>query len=94
MIASVSVTNANAVVVLPAPDTAPYRFVAIGNVGSSTAYLKFTADDTALSTSNGIPLPAGASLVCDQDSERDIFKIAVTAICGGSDSTTLAVQAY
>ena len=94
MIGSVSVTSSTPVVVLPSPAAGPYRFVAIGNVGAETAYLTFTGDDDALSTSNGIPLPAGASILCDQDEERDIFKIAVTAITAAGKTTTISVQAY
>lgn len=94
MIASVAVNSSEPSVVLPAPSSGAYRFVAIGNVGSSTAYLKFTSDATALTTSNGIPLPPGAALVCDQDEERDIFKVAVTAVTASGQSTTVSVQAY
>lgn len=94
MIASVSVSSATPTVVLPQPETGSYRFIAIGNVGSSTAYLKFTADPAPLTASNGIPLQPGAAILCDQDEERDIFKVAVTAVTADGETTTLSAQAY
>jgi hypothetical protein len=93
MISSVTVSDSSPAVLLPAPSDVPYRFVAIGNLGPSTVYLKFTADADALTPLNGIPLPAGSSLLCDQDSERDIFKIAVQGITA-TGSSTVSVQAY
>lgn len=94
MIGTVSVTSSSPATVLPAPTSKPYRFIAIGNVGDKTAYLKFTSDSTALSTSNGIPLPAGASILCDQDVEKDIFRTAVTALTASGETTTISYQAY
>lgn len=92
MIASISVGTA-VVQILPPPTGAPYKFVAIGNVGSATAYLKMTPDSDAVTPLNGIPLPAGGALLCDQDLQRELFKSGVTAIVG-SGSTTLSVQAF
>lgn len=92
MITSVAV-GTTSVQVLPPASGAPYKFVAIGNVGASTAYLKMTPDTTAVTSSNGIPLPAGGSLVCDQDAQKELFSVGVTAIVGGG-STTLSVQAF
>ena len=92
MITSVSVGTA-AVQVLPPASGAPYKFVAIGNNGSATAYLKLTPDETALTTSNGIQLPSGGSLVCDQDLQKELFAAGVSAVVG-SGTTTIAVQAF
>jgi hypothetical protein len=48
---------------------------------------------SALTTSNGVPLAAGASLLLDQDL-TPIFTSGISAICDTGASTTLAVQAY
>jgi hypothetical protein len=93
MITSVSVGTA-AVQVLSVPSGTPYKFVAVGNTGSDTAYLKLTPDSTPVTSLNGIPLPAGASLLCDQDAQKELFNAGVTAICASGESTTLSVQAY
>lgn len=92
MIATVSV-GTTAVQVLPPPPGSAYKFVAIGNVGSETAYLKLTSDSVAVSTSNGIPLPAGGSILCDQDSQKELFDGGVSAIVS-SGTTTISVQAF
>lgn len=92
MITSVTV-GTDEVQVLTAPAGRPYSFVAIGNNGSNTAYLKLTADPQAVTPSNGIPLPAGASLVCDQDPQKELFHGSVTAVVA-SGITVLSVQAY
>ena len=92
MIASVSV-GTTAVQVLPAPTGNPYKFVAIGNVGSATAYLKFTPDSSTVTASNGIPLPSSGSLICDQDAQKELFNAGVQAISTGS-GTVLSVQAF
>lgn len=93
MIASVSV-GTTSVEVLPAPAASPYKFVAIGNVGGNVAYLKMVSGTTEVTVQNGIPLPAGAAIVCDQDKERELFDSGVTAIAGASGTTTLSVQAF
>lgn len=92
MIAAVTV-GTNATQILSRPEGSPYKFVAIGNNGSATAYLKVTPDTTAVTTSNGIPLPAGAVMMCDQDAQKELFNGTVTAIVG-SGSTVLSVQAF
>lgn len=92
MIASVSV-GTTAVQVLSAPSGSSYKFVAIGNNGSATAYLKMTPDATAVTALNGIPLAAGQVLICDQDAQKELFDAGVTAVVA-SGSTTLSVQAY
>lgn len=92
MIASVSV-GTTAVQVLPKPTASSYKFVAIGNNGATTAYLKMTPDADSVTASNGIPLAAGAVLVCDQDAQRELFDGGVSAITQ-SGSTTLSVQTY
>lgn len=93
MITSVSV-GTTAVQVLAAPPASPYKFVALGNNGAKTAYLKFTADTQTVSITNGIPLPAGGSIVCDQDSRRELFDSGVTAVCASGETTTISVQAF
>jgi hypothetical protein len=92
MIASVSVGTSSTSVLPPATGYA-YKFVAIGNNGSTTAYLKLTPDATAVTASNGIPLAAGQVLICDQDAQKELFDAGVTAVVA-SGSTTLSVQAY
>jgi hypothetical protein len=92
MIASVNVGTTE-VQVLAVPTGKPYSFIAIGNNGSQTAYLKMTPDSTAVTSSNGIPLSAGASLLCDQDREKELFHGRVTAVVSNG-TTTLSVQAY
>jgi hypothetical protein len=92
MIASVSVGTTETEV-LPVPVGKPYSFIALGNNGTATAYLKLVPDSTPVTTSTGIPLPAGASILCDQDMQKELFHGRVTAIVG-SGSTTLSVQAF
>lgn len=89
---SVSV-GSTATAVLAAADGGNYQFIAIANNGAATAYLKLVPTSTALSTSNGVPLAAGASLLLDQDL-TPIFTSGISAICASGASTTLAVQAY
>ena len=67
MINNTTVTT-SATEVLEAP-TKPFSFVAISNNGSATAYLKVVAGGDAVTTSNGIPLAAGAAFVVDQDQQ-------------------------
>lgn len=93
MITSVEVGTTE-VQVLSVPEGTPYKFVAVGNNGSSTAYLKLTPDSTPPTALTGIPLPAGASLLCDQDAQKELFNAGVTAVCASGQSTTLSVQAY
>jgi hypothetical protein len=92
MIASVSV-GTSSTAVLPASSGFPYKFIAIGNNGATTAYLKMTPDATAVTATNGIPLAAGAVLICDQDAQKELFDAGVSAITQ-SGTTTLSVQAY
>jgi hypothetical protein len=93
MIASVAV-GTTSVQVLPAPSGNPFKFIAIGNVGNFTAYLKLTPDAVSVTAANGLPLQAGGTLVCDQDAQKELFNSGVSAICGASGTTTLSVQAY
>lgn len=93
MIASVSVGTTSTQVLAP-PTGNSYKFVAVGNVGGNIAYLKFTGDSDAVTTSNGIPLPPGGSFVCDQDRERELFDSGLTAIAASGATTTLSVQAF
>lgn len=92
MIASVVVETSEVEVLAP-PEGKPYGFVAIGNNGSTTAYLKMTPDSTPVTPENGLPLPAGATMLCDQDMQKELFHGRVTAIVANG-STTLSVQAY
>lgn len=92
MISAVSVT-ASPVEVLAAPSDRPYQFVAISNNGAETAFLKVVPGGDAVSSTNGIPLAAGAAFVVDQDSQARLFKAGVTAVTA-SGSTTLGVQAF
>jgi len=78
--------------VLAAPSGAPYKFVAISNVGGSTVYIKVVPETTSLTVSNGIPLAPGAAFVVDQDAQRELFDGGVTAITS-ANTTTVSVQA-
>lgn len=86
---SVSV-GSSAAAILPA---GRYQFIAIGNNGSSTAFVKFLPDGTDVTTSTGIPLQAGASILVDQDSSP-VLSHGVWAICDAGQSTTISIQAY
>lgn len=97
MIASSAVDDSPSQV-LPPPgqgsSTLPsYQFIAISNTGSATAFLKFVGDATAVTSSNGIALPAGASMLVDQD-DSPIMQNGITAVCASGQSTVVAVQAY
>lgn len=92
MITSVSVGTTETEV-LPVPAEKPYSFVAIGNNGLQTAYLKLVPDSAAVTVGNGIPLPPGASLLSDQDMQKELFRGVVTAVVA-SGTTTLSVQAF
>ena len=92
MITSVSV-GTTATTILAGPAGAAYKFVAIGNVGSETAYLKVVPGSTAVTVTNGIPLAPGAAFVVDQDAQREMFDAGASAIVG-SGTTTLSVQAF
>lgn len=92
MIASVAVGTTETQVLSPPPGAA-YKFVAIANVGEETVYLKLAPGSDALTSSNGVPLPSGASILCDQDSQRELFDAGASAIVA-SGSGTVAVQAY
>lgn len=90
-VAAISVGSEQAT--LLAATSTGYRFVALANNGSATAYLKFLPDGDAVDSSNGIPLPPGASLMLDQD-DSPILGGGIFASCNSPDSTTIAVQAY
>lgn len=93
VVATVSVTHSGQATVLPPPSVGLYQFVAIGNNGEKTAYLKFIPEGGDATPQNGIPLPAGASILLDQD-DSPVLNNGIFAVCGGEDTTTLAVQAY
>lgn len=92
MISSVTVTT-SPTEVLAAPTGRPYQFVALSNNGAETAYLKVVAGGDDVSTSNGIPLAAGAAFVIDQDVQARLMKAGATAVVA-SGTTTLGVQAF
>lgn len=92
MITSVEV-GTTATTILAGPSGSAYKFVAIGNVGSETAYLKVVPGSTAVTVTNGIPLAPGAAFVVDQDAQREMFDAGASAIVG-SGTTTLSVQAF
>lgn len=75
------------------PSQRSYRFIGLSNNGAKVAYLKLTPDSDAVTSTNGIALPPGAAMLVDQD-DSPILQNGVWAVCGGSDTTTLAVQAY
>ena len=92
MISAVSV-GTSSIEVLAAPTGKPYQFVAISNNGSEVAYLKVVSGGADVTTTNGIPLAAGASFVVDQDAQARLFKSGVTAVVA-TGTTTLGVQAF
>ena len=92
MITSVEV-GTTATTVLAGPSGSPYKFVAISNVGSETAYLKVVPGSAAVTITNGIPLAPGAAFVVDQDAQREMFDAGASAIVG-SGTTTISVQAF
>lgn len=92
MIGSVSITS-TATPVLPPPAQGAYQFIALANTGSNAAYLKFTPDAEAVTTTNGIVLPPGASILIDQD-DSPVLLNGISAVCAAGQSTNIAVQAY
>lgn len=88
---STAVGTTETVIVPPAGEN--FQFLAIANNGSKTAYLKMVPSTAALTVSNGIALPAGVSVMLDQD-VTPILITGVSAICASGESTTLAAQAY
>lgn len=94
MILSHSV-GTTAVEIIPAiTGRSKFSFVAIGNPGAKTAYIKMVPDTAALTISNGIPLPAGTSIVCNAEAQRDLFDRGAYAIAASGETTTVSVQAY
>lgn len=92
MIASATVGTTETTIV-PAPAAFPYRFVAIGNSGTATIYVKLTPDTTSVTTSNGIPLAPGASFVFDQPTVRlELFRNGIKAVA--TTSTSVAAQYF
>lgn len=75
------------------PGDENYQFIAISNNGSKTAYLKMVPSTVTLDVTNGVSLPAGVSIIVDQD-VTPILVAGVSAVCGSGDQTTLAAQAY
>lgn len=92
MISSVTV-NDSSTSILAAPSGHAYKMVSIGNVGASTVYLKLVPGTTTVTVTNGIPLAANTSLVCDQDAQKELFDGGVTGICASGQTTTVSVQA-
>jgi hypothetical protein len=85
-----------------ASEVAPYskyrNWIIIQNVSDTDIYLKFNGATTALTTSNGIKLAAGAILTLTNNSTTEsngmsnLAKYSVVAIHGGSGSKTLRIQ--
>ena len=92
MIAAVAVSTSSTEV-LAAPTGKPYQFVSISNNGTEVAFLKVVSGGADVTTTNGIPLAAGASFVVDQDAQARLFKSGVTAVVA-TGTTTLGVQAF
>jgi hypothetical protein len=92
-VSTISVTDSAQVTVLPPPTVGMYQFVAVGNNGTNTAYIKFIPEGGDVTPQNGIPLPAGASILLDQD-DSPVLNNGIFAICDSGEDTTLAVQAY
>lgn len=88
-----SVSVGTAVVTIVPAGGENYQFIAISNGGGNAAYLKMVPSDVALTTDNGIAIPAGATVLIDQD-VTPILTSGISAVCGEGNSTTLAVQAY
>jgi hypothetical protein len=88
---SSAVGTATVVVVPASPEQ--YQFVAVSNVGLKTAYLKMVPSTATLTVSNGIALPAGASVIVDTDI-TPILTGGVSAVCATDETTTIATQAY
>ena len=57
------------------------EFLHIYNNGSQTIFLCYDGDSTTLSTTNGMPVPAGGFLALDNDQIRNIQNHDVYAIC-------------
>ena len=89
---SANIVTSTPTLVVP-PSQRSYRFVGLSNNGEKVAYLKFTPDSDAVTSTNGIALPPGAAILVDQD-DSPILSSGIYAVCGGSDTTTVAVQAY
>jgi len=93
MIASITETD-SPTQLLPPPATGAYQFIGLSNNGDTPVYLKFVPDaDTALDTTNGIALPAGASLLVDQDASP-ILQNGIYGIAESGETVSVAVQAY
>lgn len=82
-------TTAGGVELAPAGNRA---FIHLYNAGSVTAYLKYDGDATALTTSNGMPLPAGATLHLNNDAGGKAPFIHEVRGITASGSTDIRVQ--
>lgn len=61
----------------------------LSNLGTKTCYIEFGAVSiSTVATTAGMPIAAGNQVVVKRDVYRDLF---LSAICGGSDTTTLNV---
>lgn len=93
MIVSHTVGTAVVQVLQPVSNRDNFKFIAIGNSGSGLAYLKLVPDTATLTVANGIPLPSGTSIVCNDDAKRDLFDAGAYAVASGG-TTTISVQAF
>lgn len=67
-------------------------FIHIYNNSDTTIYVKYDGASTAVTTSNGLPIVAGATLMLDNDGGKNIFNKKVTAIHGGSGNKEIRIQ--
>ena len=93
MISEVSVTD-EPTQLLPPPAAGAYQFIALSNNGETPVYLKSAPDaGPVLTATNGIALPAGASLLVDQD-DSPILQNGIYGIAEAGETVSIAVQAY
>lgn len=92
---SVTATTANVAFALPASGL--NYDVVVTNVGTKTAFVGFAATSALAvavvpgtsGTKNATPIPAGAIITLQKNSDAEKNNLYCCAICGGSDTTTL-----
>lgn len=67
-------------------------FVHIQNVSDETIYFKYDGSATALTTSNGMPVPPAGFLILNNDGSRNLFNKSISAIHGGTGNKEVRVQ--
>lgn len=68
------------------------KFLHIQNVSDTDIYVSYDGDATALTTSNGLKVAAGDTLMLNNDGTRCLFEHAVYAIHGGSGNKEVRIQ--